>query len=173
MKISQKRKKWDCGGTFTKPEKWKKAQIDFLYNLKSDYFKKLNFLEFFNYGTACSSVIPKKIRKTVVRSLKKDICGINMQPLIRNGVPIHLQLAFVKKESDFDWLAKPPRKNYLKSYLLKDRHHHSDILKLLKVHGNNINKKQTIHWRPEPGLKTPVDFIGWYINKTKQDTKNF
>ena len=26
------------------------------------------------------------------------------------GVPIHMQLAFVKKESDFNWLAKPPRK---------------------------------------------------------------
>jgi hypothetical protein len=25
------------------------------------------------------------------------------------GVPIHIQLAFIKKESDFDWLAKPER----------------------------------------------------------------
>ena len=24
------------------------------------------------------------------------------------GVPIYIQLAFVKKESDFNWLAKPP-----------------------------------------------------------------
>ena len=30
------------------------------------------------------------------------------------GVPIHLQLAFIKKESDFNWLAKPPRKKSLK-----------------------------------------------------------
>ena len=25
------------------------------------------------------------------------------------GVPIYIQLAFIKKESDFNWLAKPPR----------------------------------------------------------------
>ena len=30
------------------------------------------------------------------------------------GAPIHLQLAFVKKESDFNWLAKPPRKKLFK-----------------------------------------------------------
>ena len=30
------------------------------------------------------------------------------------GAPIHLQLAFVKKESDFNWLAKPPRTKLFK-----------------------------------------------------------
>ena len=33
---------------------------------------------------------------------------------IKWGVPIHIQLAFIKKESDFNWLAKPPEENYLK-----------------------------------------------------------
>ena len=61
------------------------------------------------------------------------------------GAPIHLQLAFVKKESDFNWLAKPPRKNYSKSFLSKDLPVLSDILKLLKELGNNIKKKQIVH----------------------------
>ena len=30
------------------------------------------------------------------------------------GTPIHIQLAIIKMESDFDWLAKPQDKNYLK-----------------------------------------------------------
>ena len=30
------------------------------------------------------------------------------------GVPIYIQLAFVKKESDFNWLAKPPRHKLFK-----------------------------------------------------------
>ena len=30
------------------------------------------------------------------------------------GCTDHIQLAFIKKESDFNWLAKPPRENYLK-----------------------------------------------------------
>jgi Uncharacterized protein conserved in bacteria len=32
----------------------------------------------------------------------------------RWGAPIHLQLAFIKKESDFNWLAKPPRRKLFK-----------------------------------------------------------
>ena len=30
------------------------------------------------------------------------------------GTPIHIQLAFIKMESDFDWLAKPPRQKLFK-----------------------------------------------------------
>ena len=30
------------------------------------------------------------------------------------GTPVYLQLAIIKMESDFDWLAKPPRQNFLK-----------------------------------------------------------
>ena len=30
------------------------------------------------------------------------------------GTSIHIQLAIIKMESDFDWLAKPLDKNYLK-----------------------------------------------------------
>ena len=30
------------------------------------------------------------------------------------GTPINLQLAIIKMESDFDWLAKPPRKKLFK-----------------------------------------------------------
>ena len=58
------------------------------------------------------------------------------------GAPIHLQLAFVKKESDFNWLAKPPRKNYLKLFPSKDLLVHLDTHRQSKEHGNNIKKKQ-------------------------------
>ena len=30
------------------------------------------------------------------------------------GTPVYLQLAIIKMESDFDWLAKPRDKNFLK-----------------------------------------------------------
>ena len=47
------------------------------------------------------------------------------------GAPIYLQLAFVKKESDFNWLAKPPRKKLFKVIPFKrDPLHHLDIHKL-------------------------------------------
>ena len=38
------------------------------------------------------------------------IFGINILKLLKKwGVPVYIQLAFVKKESDFNWLAKPER----------------------------------------------------------------
>ena len=41
---------------------------------------------------------------------QKDTSGINMQKKQRKwGTPIYVQLAIIKMESDFDWLAKPER----------------------------------------------------------------
>ena len=45
------------------------------------------------------------------------------------GTPIYIQLAIIKMESDFDWLAKPPRQNYLRLYHLRDHLVHLDIHK--------------------------------------------
>ena len=43
-----------------------------------------------------------KILKIVAQSSRRDIFGINIQKLYKKwGAPIYLQLAFVKKESDF------------------------------------------------------------------------
>ena len=36
------------------------------------------------------------------------------------GTPIYIQLAIIKMESDFDWLAKPPRKKIFKIIPLSD-----------------------------------------------------
>ena len=36
------------------------------------------------------------------------------------GTPISLQLAIIKMESDFDWLAKPPRHKLFKVFHIKE-----------------------------------------------------
>ena len=61
------------------------------------------------------------------------------------GTPIHIQLAIIKMESDFDWLAKPARKKIFKIIHLKDPQVPLVIHKLLKEHGNNIKMKLEIH----------------------------
>ena len=68
----------------------------------------------FLFITACSS-IPKNT---------SDGCSIFSERYlwykhakkteIRWGTPISLQLAIIKMESDFDWLAKPPRHKLFK-----------------------------------------------------------
>merc|ERR1712093_535937 len=48
---------------------------------------------------------------------RKDIFGISMLKKTEKkwGTPVHLQLAFIKMESDFDWLAKPKRLKLFKA----------------------------------------------------------
>ena len=60
------------------------------------------------------------------------------------GTPIHIQLAIIKMESDFDWLAKPPRHKLFKVIPYKENLVLLVILKQLKEHGNNIKMKQII-----------------------------
>ena len=45
------------------------------------------------------------------------------------GTPIYIQLAIIKMESDFDWLAKPEDKKYLRLFPLKDHQVHLVIHK--------------------------------------------
>ena len=70
------------------------------------------------------------------------------------GAPIHIILAFVKKESGFNRWAKPKRKKLFKIFLTKDLQVHLDILKLLIKHGNYIKPKLIILWLYEHVLKT-------------------
>ena len=56
------------------------------------------------------------------------------------GAPIHLQLAFVKKESDFNWLAKPPRTKLFKVIPFKRPSSSFGYSQGLKEPGNNIRE---------------------------------
>ena len=92
--------------------------------------KKIFFLIFFLILTSCSS-IPKKGTA--------DACSIFSERYLwykhakkteqKWGTPIYLQLAIIKMESDFDWLANLKDKRYLKLYLTKDHLAHLAILK--------------------------------------------
>ena len=86
------------------------------------------------------------------------------------GTPIYIQLAIIKMESDFNWLAKPKRQKIFKVIPIKDPQAHLDIRKLIKEHGNNIKKKRNKLAR-RTSFKDSVDFIGWYTNKTEKILK--
>ena len=47
----------------------------------------------------------------------RNTFGINILKKVEQkwGTPIHVQLAIVKMESDFDWLAKPARQKIFKN----------------------------------------------------------
>ena len=63
---------------------------------------------------------------------------------------------FIKKESDFNWLAKPPRRKLFKIIPLNDLQAHLVIVKLLKELGSNIKEKRTILLRLVQDSKTQL-----------------
>jgi len=84
------------------------------------------------------------------------------------GTPIHIQLAIIKMESDFNWLAKPKRKKIFKIIPYKRPSSslgYSQAVKgTWKQYKNETGNKLAVRTR----FKDSVDFIGWYTNKTEK-----
>ena len=85
----------------------------------------------------------------------------------RWGTPIYVQLAIIKMESNFDWLAKPARQKLFKVIPFKrpsSSFGYSQAVKgTWKQYKNETGNKLARRTR----FKDSVDFIGWYTNKTE------
>ena len=83
------------------------------------------------------------------------------------GTPIYFQLAIIKMESDFDWLAKPPRQKLFKIIPFKrpsSSFGYSQAVKgTWEQYKNETGNKLATRTR----FKDSVDFIGWYTDKTE------
>ena len=87
------------------------------------------------------------------------------------GTPIYIQLAIIKMESDFHWLAKPKRQKIFKVIPYKrpsSSFGYSQAVKgTWKQYKNETGNKLATRTR----FKDSVDFIGWYTNKTEKILK--
>jgi len=87
------------------------------------------------------------------------------------GAPIHIQLAIIKQESDFNWLAKPRRTKLFKIIPYKrssSSFGYSQAIKgTFKKYKQETGRKIATRAR----FKDSVDFIGWYINKSNKILK--
>jgi hypothetical protein len=87
------------------------------------------------------------------------------------GTPIYVQLAIIKMESDFDWLAKPQRQKLFK--VIPFKRPSSSFGYSQAVNGtweqykNETGNKLATRAR----FKDSVDFIGWYTDKTESILK--
>ena len=83
------------------------------------------------------------------------------------GTPIYIQLAIIKMESDFDWLAKPARQKLFKIIPFKrpsSSFGYSQAVKgTWEQYKNETGNKLATRTR----FKDSVDFIGWYTDKTE------
>ena len=83
------------------------------------------------------------------------------------GTPIYIQLAIIKMESDFDWLAKPPRKKIFKVVPFKRPSSSFGYSQAVKGTWEQYKKETGNKLATRARFKDSVDFIGWYTNKTE------
>ena len=84
------------------------------------------------------------------------------------GAPIHIQLAFIKKESDFDWLARPKRLKLFKVIPYKRPSSSFGYSQAVKGTWDQYKKETNNRLATRVRFKDSVDFIGWYMNKTEK-----
>ena len=82
------------------------------------------------------------------------------------GAPIYIQLAFIKKESDFDWLAQPKRLKLFKIIPYKRKSSSFGYSQAIKGTWDLYKKETNNRLASRARFKDSVDFIGWYMNKT-------
>ena len=116
--------------------------------------------------TACSS-IPKNTQNSCAIFEERYLWYKHAKASYKKwGAPIHIQLAFIKKESDFNWLAKPPRVKLFKIIPFKRPSssfgYSQAVEKTWQQYKRETGKKLATRAR----FKDSVDFIGWYVNKT-------
>ena len=87
------------------------------------------------------------------------------------GTPIYLQLAIIKMESDFDWLAKPQRQKIFKVIPYKRPSSSFGYSQAVKGTWKQYKEDTGNKYASRARFKDSVDFIGWYTNKTKSILK--
>ena len=78
------------------------------------------------------------------------------------GTPIYIQLAIIKWESGFDWLAKPPRQKIFKVIPFKRPSSSFGYSQAVKGTWEQYKKETGNKLAIRSRFKDSVDFIGWY-----------
>ena len=87
------------------------------------------------------------------------------------GTPIYIQLAIIKMESDFDWLAKPARQKIFKIIPFKRPSSSFGYSQAVKGTWEQYKNETGNKLARRTRFKDSVDFIGWYTNKTESILK--
>ena len=132
---------------------------------------KLIFLFLFFFIFSCSS-IPKNTA---------DGCSIFSERYLwykhakkaeqKWGTPIYIQLAFIKMESDFDWLARPERVKIFKIIPYRRPSSSFGYSQAVKGTWKQYKEETNNQLATRTRFKDSVDFIGWYTNKTEKILK--
>ena len=127
---------------------------------------KFIYLAFFILFSSCSS-IPLNT---------KDGCSIFEERYLwykhtknsyeKWGIPIHIQLAIIQRESNFNWLAKPERKRIFKIIPYKRPSSSFGYSQAVKKTWEQYKHETNNTLATRARFKDSADFIGWYGNKS-------
>ena len=81
---------------------------------------------------------------------------------------MHIQLAFIKFESDFHWLAKPKRQKLFKIIPFKRPSSSFGYSQAVKGTWKQYKVEQNKPLALRTRFKDSVDFIGWYTSKSSK-----
>jgi len=87
------------------------------------------------------------------------------------GTPIYIQLAIIKMESNFDWLAKPNRQKIFKVIPFTRPSSSFGYSQAVKGTWKQYRNETGNKLASRTSFKDSVDFIGWYTNKTESILK--
>ena len=130
--------------------------------------RKTNFylLILLFFVTACSS-IPKNTQNSCAIFEERYLWYKHASASYKKwGAPIYIQLAFIKKESDFNWLAKPPRVKLFKIIPFKRPSSSFGYSQAVEGTWRQYKRETGNKLATRARFKDSVDFIGWYVNKT-------
>ena len=131
------------------------------------YLKNKLLLLIFFLLTACSS-IPNNTANSCLIFDQKYLWYKHTKNVEKKwGTPIYIQLAIIKMESDFDWLAKPARQKIFKVIPYKRPSSSFGYSQAVKGTWEQYKKETGNNLATRVRFKDSVDFIGWYTNKTE------
>lgn len=135
------------------------------------HLQKYLIIIIFFFLSACSSV-PRNTKNSCEIFKERYLWYKHSKASYKKwGVPIHIQLAFIKKESNFNWLAKPERIKLFKIIPYKRKSSSFGYSQAIKgtwrQYENETGRKLATRMR----YKDSVDFIGWYITKSSKILK--
>ena len=134
--------------------------------MKRKSFNKFLIL-FFLIFSACSS-IPKNVSNSCDIFDERYFWYKHAKKVEQKwGTPIYLQLAIIKMESDFNWLAKPPRQKIFKIIPFKRPSSSFGYSQAVKGTWEQYKRETGNKVATRARFKDSVDFIGWYTNKTE------
>ena len=132
-----------------------------------DYLKNKLFILIFFLITGCSSVPTNTTNSCSIFNERYLWYKHTKKVEKKWGTPIYIQLAIIKMESDFDWLAKPPRKKIFKVIPYKRPSSSFGYSQAIKGTWEQYKKETGNKLATRLRFKDSVDFIGWYTNKTE------